>query len=63
VLWKLERGRNAERAGQFDVASLEYGRVLELLRQADPELAAVVRDAEDGLQRVRPAAGARAPQL
>jgi serine/threonine-protein kinase len=53
VLWRLERGVSAERAGELSTAAIEYSRVLELLRRADPELADVVQRAEAGLVRAR----------
>jgi hypothetical protein len=53
LLWKLERGRNAERMGDSATARREYSHVLELWRRADPELAQFRREAEDGLRRVQ----------
>jgi tetratricopeptide (TPR) repeat protein len=48
----LRRGKILERQGDRAGAAAHYRRVLELWRQPDPELAALRRDAEDGLRRV-----------
>jgi tetratricopeptide (TPR) repeat protein len=48
----LRRGKILERQGDRAGAATHYRRVLELWQKPDPELAALKREAEDGLRRV-----------
>ena len=51
-LWRLERGRVAERLGQHDKAVQEYRYVVDLWRTADPELRPEVEEANAALKRL-----------
>jgi len=47
------RGRISERLGRRREAAAEYGRAVQLLRDADPEMGPLVRELEQGLRRVK----------
>jgi len=51
-LWRLERGRVAERLGQHAKAVQEYRYVADLWRTADPELRSEVEEATAALKRL-----------
>jgi hypothetical protein len=51
-LWRLERGRVAERLGQHDKAVQEYRYVADVWRTADPELRPEVEEANAALKRL-----------
>jgi len=51
-LWRLERGRVAERLGQRDKAVQEYRFVADLWRTADPELRPEVEEANAAIKRL-----------
>src|SRR3989442_510945 len=51
-LWRLERGRVAERLGQHDKAVQEYRYVVDLWRTADPEPRPEVEEANAALKRL-----------
>ena len=51
-LWRLERGRVAERLGQHDKAVQEYRYVADLWRTADPELRPEVEEANAAIKRL-----------
>jgi hypothetical protein len=51
-LWRLERGRVAERLGQHDKAVQEYRYVADLWRTADPELRPEVEEANAAIRRL-----------
>jgi hypothetical protein len=52
ALWSLERGRVAEALGEREAAITGYGRALDQMRHADPELQPIVREARAGLDRL-----------
>jgi serine/threonine-protein kinase len=54
VLWDLSRGVAAEQLGDGDVARRAYQRVADMWQHADVELAPYVRQARDGLSRLKP---------
>jgi hypothetical protein len=54
ILWDLYRGLAAERVGDTGFAARAYGRVVRMWQRADPELEHYVRQAREGLLRVRP---------
>src|SRR5262249_29357242 len=58
VEWTLERGRVLERFGERERAIAAYRFVTEVWRNADPELQPFVREARNGLVRLR---GGKAP--
>lgn len=51
-LWHLERARLAERMGERDVATAAYRFVVDVWRNADPELDAYVAEARAALERL-----------
>jgi serine/threonine-protein kinase len=53
VLWTLERGRVFERVGRREEAAASYEFVIAAWRTADPELQPYVREAVEGLRRVK----------
>jgi hypothetical protein len=52
VLWRLERGRVAERMGDREKAARSYQFVVNVWRHADPELQPYVAEAREGLARM-----------
>jgi hypothetical protein len=57
VLWVLLRGRVAERLGQRDRAIQSYEWVAGMWRNADPELRPYVREAQNGVARLKKETG------
>lgn len=52
MLWELERGRVNERIGNRQAAADAYRFVVDVWRNADPELQPIVREAGAGLTRL-----------
>ncbi len=53
VVWRLERARLAERAGESDAALEDYRFVAEVWRYSDPDLQSYVTEAQTAIQRLR----------